>query len=430
MRGMLIGGERGAVLPGALLGMFLALFSGNAMISGHFYIFAAAGALGMAYGGFEPYADTMSFILHHDKESHNPKKGYLGLILKGANWFGICGAVLGMCFSALSGLYYKPLSLIIFIALIPAMQGIGVLIFNKPFDKANGKFPKIYFSRSSREEWGGNLVMLVCLLAFTLANRDFYAVLFSLTGIFGGTIGWCIGITLYDHQIYPMKNGKYFFGKYQNSIDGWKIMEYTLGAFTGICYAVFFFATKNTMLAERLDAAEQNGGFINIMGDRGSVIFAVVSVILMFLTAVQYIDAKPIKKIPFRFFELTERAFFFAFPLIGVMLGNEKMSELVAFFLIVFFAAEKVIFERSNDISGTRKLVTNSAFAVVTLAVLILQFFVKIPLAAYMPVYTFYYMIAENCTHNKKDYKGAYLVVNGYFLLQSIFLTAVILFIK
>ena len=40
----------------------------------------------------------------------------------------------------------------------------GILIFNKPFDKENGKYPKIYLSRDSREEWGGNLLMLVCCL--------------------------------------------------------------------------------------------------------------------------------------------------------------------------------------------------------------------------------------------------------------------------
>ena len=427
MRGMIIGGERGAVLPGALLGMFLALFSGNAMVADKFYIFAAAGALGMAYGGFEPYADTMSFILHHKPEEHDPKKGYLGLMLKGANWFGICGAVLGMTFSALSGLYYKPLSLIVFIALIPLMQIAGILIFNKPFDKENGKYPKIYLSRDSREEWGGNLVTLICLLIFTLANGDLYAFLFSVVGIVGGAAGWCLAIRMYEFQIYPMKNGKYFFGKINKIIDGWKIMEYTLGAFNGITFSVYFFATKNTMLKERLDAAEANGGFRNIMGDKGSFIFAVVSVLLMFLIAVQYIDKKPFNKVPFRFYELAERAILFAVPLIGIMLGNEKMCELVAFFMIVAFAAEKVIFERHRELKdGTRKTVTQIAFGVVAIAVLAIQLFVKIPLVAYMPVYTFYYIIAENCTKYKKDFVGSRILVNAYFILQSIFLNIVI----
>ena len=48
MRGALIGGEKGALLPGALLGMFLALFSGIETLSSNFYIFAAAGAPGAA----------------------------------------------------------------------------------------------------------------------------------------------------------------------------------------------------------------------------------------------------------------------------------------------------------------------------------------------------------------------------------------------
>lgn len=429
MRGMIIGGERGAVLPGALLGMFLALFSGNEMIADNFYIFAAAGALGMAYGGFEPYADTMSFILKHEKEDYNPKKGYLGLMLKGTNWFGICGAVLGMCFSAVSGAYYKPLSLVIFIVLIPVMQAVGIKIFNKPFDRDKKIFPKIYLSHDSREEWGGNLVTLVCLLIFTLANRDLYAFFFSLVGIFGGAVGWCIAIKMYDFQLHPMKNGKYFFGKTQPIIDGWKIMEYSLGAFNGLCFSIYFFATKNTMLAERMSVAEHNGGFINAMGDKGSLVFAYVTVAVIFLTAVQYIDAKPIKKIPFRFFELAERAAMFALPMIGVMLGSKKMSELVAFFMIVCFASEKVIFERSRNIHGTRKLITNTAFALVAAAALITQIFVNIPPIVYMLFYTFYYIAAENSTWYKKDYRGSRLLVNGWFILQSLYLVAVILFI-
>lgn len=429
MRGALIGGERGAVLPGALLGMFLALFSGSPMLVQNFYVFAAVGALGMAYGGFEPYADTMSFILYHDKERHNPKKGYSGLILKGALWFGICGSVLGMSFSALSGAYYKPINLIVFIALIPVMQGVGVLLFNKPYKKDENIFPKIYFSKKSREEWGGNLVMLICFLAFTLAHRDFYAVLFSLVGIVGGAVGWCIAIKMYDFQINPMKNGKYFFGKYQEWIDGWKIMEYALGAFNGLGFAIFFFATKNTMLAHRLSLAEENGGFWNVMGDKGSVLFACVTIVLIFLTAIQYIDTKFIKSIPVRFFELTERAVMFALPMIGVMLGNAKMSEIVSFFMILCFAAEKVIFERSSNISGTRKLLTNTAFAIVAVAMLVLQFFVKLTPVVYILMYSIYYIIADNCTWHKKDFVKSRLTVNGWFIIQSVYLIAVILFI-
>lgn len=428
MRGMLIGGERGAVLPGALLGMFLALFSGNAMISEHFYIFAAAGALGMAYGGFEPYAETMSFILHHKEGEHFPKKGYGGLMLKGALWFGICGSVMGMAFSALSGAYYKPVSLVIFLALIPLMQGVGVLLFNKPYDKENRKFPKLYLSIESREEWGGNLIMLICFLIFALVNKDYYSVFFSLTGIVSGAIGWTIAITLYDFQAHPMKNGNYFFGKIQNYIDGWKIMEYSLGAFTGLCFAIFFFATKDTMLAERMSIAEANGGFWNVMGDK-SLMFALITVLCMFLVAIQYIDAKPFNKVPFRFYELAERAILFALPMIGVMLGNEKSAEFTSFFLIVCFAAEKVIFERSKRISGTRKLLTNLGFGIVAIASLILQIFFKVPPIAYILFYTIYYILAENSTIYKKEFFGSRYTVNGYFLVQSIFLIAVVLFI-
>lgn len=79
MRGAVIGGEKGAMLPGAFIGLILALFSGGT-ISEYFWIPAAAAAMGMTYGGTEPYGETIGMVLHRDR----PIKGYTGLAMKGA----------------------------------------------------------------------------------------------------------------------------------------------------------------------------------------------------------------------------------------------------------------------------------------------------------------------------------------------------------
>ena len=50
MRGTTIGGEKGAMLPGAIIGGLLALFSDVLIVKEHFYIFSALGAVAMYFG--------------------------------------------------------------------------------------------------------------------------------------------------------------------------------------------------------------------------------------------------------------------------------------------------------------------------------------------------------------------------------------------
>lgn len=419
MRGALIGGEKGAALPGALLGMFLALFSGNAYIAERFYFFAAAGAIGMAYGGFEPYAQTMSFILHRDGPEFNRGRGYRGLILKGLLWFGICGEIMGMAFSTLTGKYYSVVQIIAIFLLIPFIQALGVLIFNKPYDPKKNIFPKIYLSTSSREEWGGNILMLAVLLGISIYNGDWYAIGFSLTGMIFGALGWCLGIFFYDIQIHPLKNGKYIFGKYQKNIDGWKIMEFTLGASGGLGFGIFFEATKNSLLKERLDIINLNGfwnPFPNYQPLVAWVIFA-----LGLLAVFQYTKKGQEHE---RGFELFERVTLFALPAIPIFLGNGISAQLLAFSSLVFVAAEQVVFDRASK--NPKKKIYGIVFAIILAISIILQIFFELPPVAYMLMYWIYYLVADNCTRRRFD--GSGITVIGYFLLQGLALTLIILF--
>ena len=61
MRGAVIGGEKGAMLPGAFIGLILAWFSGGG-IRECFWIPAAAGLMGMTFGGIEPYGETIGMV--------------------------------------------------------------------------------------------------------------------------------------------------------------------------------------------------------------------------------------------------------------------------------------------------------------------------------------------------------------------------------
>ena len=422
MRGSLIGSERGAVLPGAILGMFLALFSGSELIADKFYYFAAAGAASMAYGGTQTYGQTLGFIVHRGQPDYAPAKGYAGVAVKGGLWQGISGAVIGIMFTAAGGQTYKPVSIAVFFALIPLMQSIGELIFNYPYKPKEGKFPKIYFSIDRREEWGGNAATLLCLLIFTLVHKDYYSFFFSLTGILGGAAGFSFGMVLYDFVHHPMKNGKYFFGKYNDWISGWKIMEFTFGAVAGIFFAVYFVATKDTMLKERIDLIEANGGIWNPLGKFADI--------LPWIAAAMIIITKPLelaeKKLTSHVIDLIQRPFLFVFPMILALLGSSLGAQLGAFSLIVYYAAEKTIFDRIDKFSKKTKPIVIVSFVLITIASVICQIYFEIPKIAYILMYTVYYIIA-NCITTKHFGKSS-MTVTSYFILQTIYLTAVILF--
>lgn len=420
MRGSLIGCERGAVLPGALLGTFLALFSGSEIIAENFWIFAAVGGVSMAYGGAHTYGQTIGFIINRGKEDYDPKCGYTGVAVKGGLWHGISGAVIGIMFSCAGGKYYSPLSIIIFFALFPVMQYIGELIFNRPYKPEEKKFPKFYFSADRREEWGGNAIALLGLLIFTAVNKDFYSFFFAVTGLIGGAAGFTIGMVIYDFIDHPMKNGKYFFGKYTDCVSGWKTMELSFGAITGIFFAVYFVATKDTMLKERIEMIEANGGIWNPLGNHSTLLAVICAALVI---AVKLLEIPSIK-ISSHTVDLIQRPFIFGFPMILALLGNSFSAKLTAFSLIVYFACEKTIFDRINKFKSKRaKITVITIFTLIAVLSLISQILFELPLIIYILMYTLFYIVTNSIT--SKHYGKTHITVNAYFLIQTAYLTAV-----
>lgn len=420
MRGSLIGCERGAVLPGALLGTFLALFSGSEIVAENFWIFAAVGGVSMAYGGAHTYGQTIGFIIHRGKEDYDPKCGYTGVAVKGGLWHGISGAVIGIMFSCAGGKYYSPLSIIIFFALFPLIQFSGELLFNRPYNKAEKRFPKIYFSIDRREEWGSNLTALIALLIFTLLHKDYYSFFFALTGLIGGAAGFTIGMLIYDFMDHPMKNGKYFFGKYTDCVSGWKTMELSFGAITGIFFAVYFIATRDTMLKERIELIEANGGIWNPLGNHSTLLAVICAALVI---AVKLLEIPSIK-ISSHTLDLIQRPFIFGFPLVLALLGNSFSAKLTAFTLILYFACEKTVFDRIEKFKSKKVRITVTAvFSIIAIASLISQILFEIPIIAYILMYTLFYIITNDIT--TKHYGKTHITVTAYFLIQTAYLIAV-----
>ncbi len=359
MRGSAIGGEKGAMLPGALMGILCVWYTGSELLMENVFLFAAACALGYFYGGMEPYASTMGLVLQHNKPRYNPPLGYLALAFKGSIWSGLGSAFLGISFSAMSGTVYKWYDFVIFFALVPLSQEIGYRIFNTPYDPEHGKMPKICFSEDSREEWGRNLVIVAELLIMMIVRRDIFGIIMWVGGALAGSVGWVIAITFYDKEVHPLKNGKRLFGKLdeKNLIDGWKIMEFVQGSFIGLGISTAFILGW-PLAQQNLAQAEASGKLWYMLPEKVdttlSWIFCALIVLTIFLFIIPYRRngnkiTRAFGEVDMNIVEVLERPCYMVFPLALIMLGSNTMAEIICFFVMYYVIAQHDGLERYCD---------------------------------------------------------------------------------
>jgi len=434
IRGFVIGGEKGALLPGALMGIAVAFFAMGDAGKDFWMFFAAAGALTMFYGGTETYAQTMSFLLSRDKEGpyyNQLKKGVIGIFLKGGLWFSIPGFVLALLPTALTGAY-KIWEVAVLFAAFPAVSFIGTKIFNVPYDKKKGIFPKLYFSLDRREEWGSNVMIILVLTVFSLVKGDFYALGAGITGFITGGAGFLLGLVLYDVE---RRHGDKIFGKRLHGkgyIDGWKIMEHAFGAFAG-GGLMLYFALTSSHFSEICSNIAPTA--LPLSSDR--YIGAAVCLALMCLTAVQYpLSAYFEKKgrpVDINIFEQIERPLWSAVPLIFIFLGSPSASAFGTFGTLAFALCEKCSiewYERSQY-----KKILRFPFKLLWVILPVWFFFniMKISLFDTMLLYTLGYTGAcvlysfgpdriKTFLKKETDFSRAFgsgLTVTGHLILQS-----------
>lgn len=341
MRGAVIGGEKGAMLPGALIGLAFGWFSGYGILST-----AAAGLMGMTFGGIEPYGETIGFVLHRGKDDYNPKRGYIGLAFKGALWFAVCGAFLGI---ALSRGIYSNRDIVIFCLLIPVMQILGQLIFNRPYNKNENKFPKIYFSKTRREEWGGNFLMLIAVVIMAVVKADCFTLMLVAGGLIFGAIGWLVGMKAFVIALFPMKNGKYFFGKLckKGVIDGWKLMEFLLGAFGGLGLALAYLFGYDYIKGYRMISRVEGIQFVDELVSKIAPIICALCVAGIFvINLISFICDKKGKKVNSYLLDFIERPFYNVIPMILVLIGETFSAKFMTAFMLIFVCAVKCVLDR------------------------------------------------------------------------------------
>ena len=343
MRGSLIGGEKGAMLPGALIGLILGWFSGLGAETA-----AAAGLMGMTFGGTETYGETIGFVLHRGREDYNPVKGYAGLAFKGALWFAVCGAFLGI---AMSYNVYDNYDIYYFCLLIPVMQIVGQLIFNRPYNPEKNKFPKIYFSKTRREEWGGNLLMLIALVIFAIYHGDYFTLILISGGFIFGAIGWLVGMKAFAATVFPLKNGKYLFGKlyHKGIIDGWKFMEFTLGAFGGFGLSLAYCLGYGYIETYRASLDGPKGIYDEYLQGWIPVILVACVICIVAVNLISYICDKKGKELNSYVLDHIERPFYNVIPMMFVLAGSA--GGLVTVFMLVFVVVNKLIFDRLKKVN-------------------------------------------------------------------------------
>lgn len=402
MRGTTIGGEKGAMLPGALIGLLIAVFSNILIVREHFYIFSALGAVSMYFGGSMTYGETLGLSMN-TKPAENMKKGLIGVFIKGFLWFGSFGAIFSTGINAVCYMY----SILEMSIIFPLAVVIGIafyFLFNRPLGKKENKHPKIYFSKTRQESWGALLGVYLVLLVFGIIKLNILTIVFSVCcAVFGG-IGWLIGQLLQIYSIHYAKENA-LFGKVfarSNNVDSWKIMECSLGLFGGLGAALSFLLSyphfKSTVFN-----LEMNGGLLPVNRTLLQVLF-IVWLVLICADFVHYFIKKPALKselkallekeeitqaqysaslikavdetpkrytIYFKATEIIEPVLYGVFPFIMIALGGRNAALATTSFIMFLVLAQEIALEKK--INKIFNLITMILFALVSVAILVLQ---------------------------------------------------------
>lgn len=242
------GHETGAMIAGLLVSLVLVfLFCPKAALLPAARA-VAFGTIAIGLGGSMTYGQTIGL-------TQNPglignweawRWGMLGLAVKGAIWIGFAGLFLGM---GMGGVRYTWRGMVLVMAIVFALYGVGWWMLNSPFDPANRVLPRIYFSASwywqpeagpelkpRPEVWGGLLVALLGAWAWvSRVRRDRLARNLALWGMLGG-LGFPLGQCL---QSFHAWNPEVFKSGVWATLDPvmnwWNWMETTFGLVMGAC---------------------------------------------------------------------------------------------------------------------------------------------------------------------------------------------------
>lgn len=247
MRGSILGGEKGAMLPGAFVGLLIARFSGIPALEENWFFLTTAGACGFFLGGCHTYGETLGLTMN-GIGTPGFKRGLAGVFIKGFMWFSVACEMIGICIVSGGGETYSAGDVIFtYLATIPAFF-LGRSLLNRPHRPKDNVFPKIYFSKTRPEWWGGTLFVFLTFFILNLVRHDWFTAIYSVgVGLFAGA-GWVVAqlVHVYTRPNMKLKNGKFLFGKLQEKrlVESWKFMECLIGGFGGLAMSAGFLLLK------------------------------------------------------------------------------------------------------------------------------------------------------------------------------------------
>ena len=239
------GHETGAMIPGLLVGLVLVFLFCPRATSLQAARAVALTAVAFSFGGSMTYGQTVG--LTHDAPLLGNTQafwwGMLGLFIKGGIWIGFAGAFLGI---GLSERQYRTWEILVLSFALIALMIAGIYVLNEPFDPANHRLPRIYFSdhwrwepdqpdlQPRRECWGGLLFALAGLTAYlAVIKRDLLGRNLALFGFLFGGLGFTLGQSI---QAYRVRHEPFL--SFDRYINWWNMMEITFGLVLGFGLAL------------------------------------------------------------------------------------------------------------------------------------------------------------------------------------------------
>lgn len=212
LRGYIGGGPLGAMIPGALVALYLCLLLGRD--GDDAAVIAAFGAIGIGFGGQMTYGQTIGLALQPETRWW----GLAGLGLKGAIWGLLGGAVLAL---ALVRDRFSIRQIAIGVLAMGLVTQAGWKLINEP--------KLIYFSnpidKPRPELWAGLALGALALMGW-LNDRVIWS--FAKYGALCGGIGFALGGAI---QVAGRA-----YGPANPAIGYWKMMELFLGAMLGVAF--------------------------------------------------------------------------------------------------------------------------------------------------------------------------------------------------
>ena len=384
MRGTILGGERGAMLPGAALALLLLYAGGGVPLTEAFPLAAVVGAAGMFFGGSQTYGETISMT--HDPDASVRRLGRLGLAIKGAGWFGVFGGIFSFGVGAWSG-SFALWQVILFVSLLPVVKWLGVAAFNSPQKPKENRFPPLYFSQSRFEVWGGLVALCLYFCIFGSVTHVWLMPLMTAFGMLSGALGFWLGNLFQTALDGSHESGLFALLRRPGIFSSWKGMECIFGAVGGLGIGAGWCLLYLPFSRRYIERIISHSGIWSAFSEKTDNILLFVWLFLFALYVLRYMfpqDKGRFGRALHKTEDIWVYPVFCYVPLFLAACGNTAFAGVFSVSVMLFLLAEKIAFsgaEHYESLPGAK--IWQAVLVGITAVCLALQLFLNFSLSAY-----------------------------------------------